>query len=763
MRRFSGALLLSAVMCCACWLSPAYAISTFTVKDIEIDGLKRISLGTVLNYLPIEVGSDFNEDHSADIIRALYKTGFFKDVRLARRDDTLVITVVERPAIAAITFSGNKDISSDQLLDALKTIGLAKGEVFNQSSLEQVERELRRQYYSQGKYSVAIKSTVKNVDADRVDIAITIDEGDVAKIRAINIVGNKLFPDKVLLDEFQLTSKRLFSFFTKSDQYSKQKLTADLETLRSYYLDRGYINFAIESTQVSISPNKRDVFITIAVNEGEKYTVSDIKIDGDPVVPVDELEALITLHSGDTFSRKEATASAASIGNRLGDEGYAFANVNTIPNIDQKAKQVALTFFIAPGKRVYVHRVEIAGNIKTEDNVLRREMRQLEGGWVSTDKVSRSRVRLQRLGYFEEANVETPAVPGVDDQVDVKFSVKERPSGSLMAGVGFSQEQGLLLNASISQNNFLGSGKRVSATINNSNVNTNYSFAYTNPYYTVNGVSRGFNVYLRNTDAGNANVADYTADMYGGNVSFGYPNNEFSFLNFSLGVEHTRLKETLTTPSTYSDFIKANSNEFDILKASASWTYDTRDKTIFADTGWSFRLASDVALPGSGLTYYKLTSRAEWYHPLSNFFTLRLKGDVGVGDSYGETTMLPFFENFYAGGSRSVRGFRGNTLGPRQGSNPLGGALKTVGSMGLIVPVPFVESAKSVRLSLFVDGGTVYASADKFDAGELRYSTGASLIWLSPMGPLAFSLAYPLNSQNSDEIEHFQFTLGTAF
>lgn len=739
---------------------PVWAFEPFIIKDIRVDGLSRIAVGTVLNYLPINEGDKMDDARSAETIRALFETGFFDDVSLAREDGVLVVKVVERPAISKIEITGNKDITSEQLTEALKGVGLAEGRIFDRSLLDKVERELELQYFSQGKYAVKIKSVVTTLDEGRVEITINIAEGRVAKIRNINIVGNKAYGDDELLDKFQLSTQAIFS---DNDQYSKQKLSADLETLRSYYLDNGYINFNIDSTQVSITPDKKDVYVTINISEGDKYSVRDVKLTGELIISEEELFKLVTIHTGDVFSRKATTESAAAISERLGREGYAFSNVNTVPDIDNEKKEVSLSFFVDPGKRVYVNRINIAGNAKTSDQVIRREMRQMEGGWISTDQVGRSRVRLQKLGYFEEVNVETPTVPGTDEQVDINLNVTERPSGTLMAGLGYSQSQGFLLNASISQDNFLGSGKRISATINNSDVNTVYSFAYTNPYYTLNGISRGLKIFSRETDAGQANVADYTSDIYGASVSYGFPISEYNTASLSLGYENTTLHTTVNTPQSYLDFINANTDQFDIIRLESGWSHDTRNRALFADRGIYNSISGEVALPGSGLEFYKINLRGLGYKPVTQKLTLMLKADIGYGDSYSDTTELPFFERYYAGGSNSVRGYASNSLGPRVANNAEGGAFKTVGNMELIFPAPFAEDNRSLRLSAFFDIGNVFAKVDDFDVDELRYSTGVAAIWITPIAPLTFSFAWPLNDRVGDESERFQFTLGSFF
>lgn len=753
------------IMLAACLSAgSAWAFEPFVVKEIHVEGLQRIEVGTVFNYLPINVGDTLNEQRAAEAVRALFKTGFFSDVDLDHEGNVLVVKVVERPSISKVNLTGNKDIKTEDLTDALKRIGLAEGRVFDRSLLEQVKHELERQYFARGKYGVKITSEVKPQERNRVEVDLKIDEGRVAKISRITLVGNHAFSEQTLLRSFQLGPPALFSVFTENDQYSKQKLAADLESLRSYYLDRGYIDFNIDSTQVAITPDKKEVYITVNLSEGDQFRVSEVKLAGDLKVPEPELAALISVKPGEIFSRKEVTESNSRINERLGKEGYAFANINPTPELDRAKRTVKLTFFVDPGKRVYVRRVNISGNGRTRDEVLRREIRQLEDGWISTDSVNRSRERLQKLGYFDEVNVETPPVPGTDDQVDVDFGVKERSSfGSLTAGVGFSQAQGILLNASVTQDNFMGTGKRVSASVNNSKVNTVYSFSYTNPYYTPQGVSRGFNLFLRTTDAGQANVGSYTSDAAGGSVNYGIPLSEFNTARAGLGYEHTQLKANSLTPQNYLNFINANGAAFGAIKATLSWSHDTRNKAFFPDSGLLESLSATAAIPGSDLTYYKLATQTTWYHSLTKLFTLSLDGEVAYGAAYGNTVGFPFFENYYAGGIHSVRGYRSNTLGPKENGTPLGGALNTVGSAELSFTPPFMEESASFRMGAFFDIGNVFKDYQSFDAGELRSSTGVSAVWLSPIGPLTFSLAKALNARAEDSTEIFQFSLGAVF
>lgn len=749
---------LVAVFCCR----GAWAFDPFVIGDIRVVGLQRISAGTVFNLLPVRVGERFDDRISSNVIRALYASGYFKDVRLDREGDDLVVSVIERPAIASIAITGNKTIKTDDLLRALEDTGLSEGQVFDLSLFDRVEQELRRQYFSQGRYGVQIETSQSPLEGNRVALSIDIVEGQVAKIRQINIVGNEAFSDDELLKTFQLSTPTLFSFYTHSDQYSKQKLAADLETLRSYYLDRGFINFQVDSTQVSITPDKKDIYITINLTEGDVYRIGEIKLAGELVVDAKELFPLIEPRIGNVFSRKDTTRTQSALADRLGEEGYAFANVNPIPEIDEETKEVSLTFFVDPGRRVYVRRVDLEGNTRTRDEVVRREILQMESGWISTTRVQQSRDRIDRLGYFEEVTVQTPAVPGTTDQVDVNFQVKERPSGNLLAGLGFSQTSGIIFNASISQSNFLGSGKRVTFAFNNSKVNTNYTFGYYNPYYTVDGISRGFRVFYRKTDAGEANVSDYSTDVFGGDVSFGMPLSDFDRINFDVEYENTKINLGDDPSAEVRDFLNDNGDEFDAVKLATEWSHDTRNSAIFATRGSLQRLSGEVAVPGPDLQFYKLGYRHLRFRPLTRTLTLSVDLDLAYGDSYGSTSDYPFFENFFAGGPNSLRGFEANTLGPRDSEDrATGGNIKTVGSVELIFPPPFGAETSNFRLSAFLDGGNVFE--DELTADDLRFSTGFAAKWLSPVGALSFSLALPLNDKSGDDVQGFQFTFGQTF
>jgi outer membrane protein insertion porin family len=756
MRIFIRIVLLALSLC-----GSARAFEAFEVTDIRVEGLERISPGTVFNYLPIKVGETVDPDDTVNAVKALFKTGFFSDIRMERDGTVLVVYVKERAAISSIKITGNKDLETDKLLEGLKDIGLAEGRVFDRSLLDKVEQELRRQYFSRGKYAVRIEATITPLERNRVGILIEISEGEVARIKQINIVGNRVFTDKELRKGFTLDTPSWLSFITKNDQYSKQKLSADLETLRSFYLDRGYLNFNVISTQVSITPDKKDIYITINISEGNQYRISEVTLSGDLVLKPEELFPLVMINPDDVFSRKRVTEAVDRISAKLGDQGYAFANVNTVPDVNESEKLVSLAFIVDPGKRVYVRRVNVKGNITTRDEVLRREMRQMEAGWFSAEKVERSRTRLDKLGYFEDANVETPAVPGTTDQVDVNYSVTEKSSGSITAGAGYGQTSGILFNASISQDNFLGSGKRVSFAFNNSKVTTLYNFYYTNPYYTVDGISRGFGLFYKKTDADKANISSYTTDSFGGNVNYGIPINEFDTVRFSPELENLKLNETDESPNEVIDFINQHGSDYNTLTLTGSWAHDTRNKVLFADEGGLQSFSVESAVPASDLEYYKLGYEQRRYVPLTKNLTLSMHAELGYGDGYGDYNNLPFFENYFAGGVRSVRGFEDNTLGPTDSKgNPIGGSVKLVGGTEVLFPLPFMEDSKSFRIGTFLDIGNVYSDLASFDAKELRYSVGVSSLWISPMGPLSISLGFPLNEKRGDNVQNFQFTVG---
>jgi outer membrane protein insertion porin family len=740
------------------------AVESFTVEDIRVDGLQRITEGTVLNYLPVKEGDRLTTRSAQDAIRALFDTGFFRDISLARDGDILVVEVAERPAISDLTIEGNKAIKTEELRKALGGIGLTEGEIFNQQKLDVVEGELTRQYFSRGKYSVNVSSEVTPLERNRVSVRIQIDEGETAKIKHINVVGNEVFEDDTLIGEFESDTTGWLSWYSKDDQYSREKLGGDLETLRAYYLDRGYLDFSLESAQVSITPDKRKIAITANVSEGETYTVTDTSISGETVVPREELRELIDIEPGQVFSRKQVEETADKITAVLGNVGYAFANVTPVPEMDEENREVSINFFVDPGNRVYVRRIEFFGNYKTRDEVLRREMRQFEGAWFSQAAVERSRIRLQRLGYFANVNIETPQVPGTEDQVDIHVTVEERPAGSFVTGFGYSQTAGVIFSAQVRQRNFLGTGKFVTVGANVSDFSKQVNASYVNPYYTKDGISRGFSFGYSTFDQRRANIADYNQKQTRLGTNLGIPVSEVSNLRLGLSADRTSIETGPNTPQDILDFLEREGSEFDTIRASTQFTRDTRNSYFNPDRGSLNRIGVEFATPGSNSEYYKLSLKNEVYWPLNDTFTLSVGSDLGFGEGYGDSDQLPFFENFFGGGPRSVRGYEANTLGPKdQFNNPVGGALKVTGSVELLFPPPLLSDVADTRFAAFLDFGNVYRDYDSFEAGDLRYSVGIGTTWQAPVGPISLSVAMPFNDQPGDRTEVVQFLFGNVF
>ncbi|MDZ7782555.1 MAG: outer membrane protein assembly factor BamA [Halioglobus sp.] len=840
---------------------------TFIVSDIRVEGLQRISAGSVFAALPVGVGDLVDARVVREAARSLFATGNFDDIRIGRDGNVFVVIVEERPSISEINIEGNKAIETEALLEGLKGAGLAIGQVFQRSTLEGMQLELQRQYVQQGRYDADIETEVIPEPRNRVSINIDVDEGTVASIKHINIVGNEVFDDEELTNIFELQTTGWFSFFTNDDKYSREKLTGDLENLTSYYMDRGYLQFRIDSTQVSVSPGKEEVYITANITKGEKYTVGSVDLSGDLVLPEEDLQRFLLVNEGETFSQRRVTSTEEVLTRRLGNEGYNFAKVTGIPEIDPEDNSVALKFFIDPGKRTYVRRISFSGNLKTADDVLRREMRQMESAPASAAAIEQSRVRLQRLGYFSKATVETPEVPGHDDLIDVEYTVEEQSSGSIGASFGFAQDAGLIIGLNLQQDNFLGTGKRVGIGVNSSDFQDQYNFSYTNPYYTEDGVSRGFNIFYRSTNLDEVNVARFSTDTLGGSINFGYPIKETERLGFSFGLANTEIstgrfavQEIQASPrlddrvdsfflSTQQDdgtfaaveelmdiaalppdflpppgepgFLDENGDEFLNWTITGSWTQSTLNRGRLATRGASQSLALEVSMPLSDLEFFKLTYRGEIYYPVPvlDTWTLRLRTELGYGDGYGDTTELPFFEHFFAGGFGSVRGYESNTLGPRStpaeqfridqpvtgineegeptevggpngdlfgyeaandmlvvdgvrdDSDPFGGNILMEGSAELLFPLPFIENQSQLRSAIFFDWGNVFSdncgssqqNCTEVDFGELRYSVGVGITWYSGFGPMSFSLAKPLNTGEFDEEEVFQFTLGRGF
>ncbi|MEX2474969.1 outer membrane protein assembly factor BamA [Marinobacter sp.] len=746
----------------------------FTVSDIEVEGLQRVSAGSVFSAFPVNIGEPVDETELAGAIKGLFRTGLFTDIEASRDGGVLILTVKERPSITSIEVDGNKNIETDMLMDALSGAGLEEGQVFRRATLERLELEILRSYISQGRYNARVKATAEDLPRNRVAISLDINEGDVAAIQHMNIIGNESFSDDELLDLFELRTTSWWNSITNSDKYARERLSGDLESLRSFYLDRGHLDFNVESSQVSISPDKQQVFIAIALNEGPQYTVSDVRLRGELIVDEDELRDLIFIEEGDVFSRAETTAISERLSRRLGREGYAFANVNAVPEPGDD-NTASVTFFVEPGKRAYVRRVNFDGNVSTRDEVLRQEMTQMEGGVASTDRIEFSKTKLERLGFFQTVDVNTTPVPGTDDMVDVNYSVVEQPTGSLSASVGFSQASGVILGANVSENNFFGSGKRVSFGVNVSDSIKSANFSYTDPYYTVDGVSRGFSLFARETDFEEQDISSYLLDEYGGRLTFGYPTDRITRLNFGVGYTLSKIQEGIFTSEEVREFIDEEGNEFNNYFLFGSWRRSTLNRGVLPSDGYSHSLSADVAVPGSDLTFYKATHKTDFYQPLNDNQTwvLRARTEIGYGDGYDGRDVMPFYEHFYAGGYGSVRGYEANSLGPKATNSPndlsdpdpFGGNLLTEASLELIFPTPFAGDTRSMRTAFFVDAGQVFDADRDFDpAGdEVRLSAGIGFQWITAVGPLAFSLAKPLNDKSGDDTQVFQFSLGQTF
>jgi len=763
---------------------------SFVVEDIRLQGLQRVSAGTVFNQLPVSVGDVLDEVAVRQLIRTLFRSGFFDDIRMARDDGVLVVTVAERPAIDSIEIDGNKAIPTEALLEGLGQQGLREGEIFKQATLERVGLELERQYVAQGRYGASLDTNVEQLPRNRVAISINIEEGKTSGIRHINVVGATVFDEQVLLDELELKHPSLMSFYKNDDKYSREKLSGDLEKLEAYYKDRGYVEFAFQSTQVSITPNRDQVYISLNVTEGEKFTVNEVNLIGElNDVRKEDLERLLVVAPGQVFSQARVTATEERLTTALGNSGYTFASATGVPRV-QDDGTVDVEFFVDAGKRAYVRRISFAGNKVTQDEVMRREMRQMEGGWASTAQIELSKVRLERLGYFKGVNVETPEVAGTDDQVDVEFSLEEQPSGSISATLGYAQGWGLTLGANYSENNVLGTGNSLTVGASYSSFQKAINFSYFNPYYTLDGISRGFNVFLRNLDYDARNIASFSTDAVGAGITFGFPIGETQRINFGGLIEHTKITEGQFPAQEISAYLDVNGNKALNYKLNLSWRSSTLNRGVFPTRGRSQNLSAEVAIPGSDLTFFKLVYDGQMYFPITRSWTVRVRTELGFGDGYGSTELVPFYEHFYAGGFGSVRGFKNSTLGPRTTpptedangnpippgffrpeGDPYGGNLLVEAGAELIFPMPFMKDGRQFRPVLFVDAGNVFqtkcfefsVNCFDFSVDEIRYAAGASLTWLAGLGPMTFSYAFVFNDQIFDRVEQFQFELGRTF
>lgn len=750
------------------WLPGAWAFQPFTIRDIRAEGLERLDVGTVLTYMPLSVGDQLTTQTSRQAMRGLYGSGLFEDVRLERDGETLVIFVKERPAISKFEIEGNKKIGGDELKDSLKNLGLTEGELFKRELLDGVEQELQRQYYANGYYDVEIKTTVEPLPNNRVDLKIDVTEGKVTTIRDINILGNTVYSREELFDVFKLDKTNRWEPFQKSDKYSKQQLNGDLEALSSYYQDRGYLKFEVASVQVQLSPTKEDIYITVNIEEGERYKIKDTKFSGDTILQAEFLKLFLSTRPDAWFSRKEATESANRIEAALSDVGYAFAKVTPLPEIDEEKREITLNYYVEPGKRAYVRRINFTGHGRTHDETLRREMRQLEAAPFSKSSVERSRVRLARLPFVEEAEVETQPVPGSDDLVDINFKVKERPPGSIQFGVGFSGSQGFMITGSVTHTNFLGTGNRVSLELSNNSVARAASASWTNPYFTNDGISQTISVFYRKADSIIRQSSGFNYNTVGTSLTYGIPLSEYTALRAGIGVEQTAIDTFAnSTSDQVLEFVMDNGTKFTDFEFRTGISRDTRNRTFFASRGSLQALTLDARIPGSDLEFVTATYRMQQYIPLPYKFFVEFNANVAASKGYSKgKSEVPPYENFFAGGSRTVRGYDDGSLGPRDTpwDNPFGGRLRTTSQTELVIPTPFESDQRSTRLSLFYDIGQVYERPRDFEVDDLKTAAGIAFQWFTPfLGLLDLSYAFPLNDEPGDDTERFQINFGTGF
>ena len=791
-------------------ITTVLAFEEFIVNDIRIAGLQRVSTGSIFNTIPISVGDKIDDRKIVDITRALFATEQFDDIQIGRDGNALIITVAERPSISSIDISGNSALKTEILLESFDGIGITEGQVYKRSTLERMKAELVRSYSSQGRYGAGVEIYETPQPRNRVSISIEIDEGESAKIDGITILGNNIFSDEDLLDVMELSEGSWLSFLSNDDQYSREKLQGDLENLESYYLDRGYLQFSIESSQVSISRDRSSIYITYIISEGPQYTISDVKIVGDMPLNEELIDPIIETQKDITYSQAQITQIEEIFTSLLGNEGYAFASVKGQPDIDEEMLEVDLSFVIDPGKRTYTRKILFEGNEITQDDVLRREMRQFEGAWASDDKIEQSRVRLERLGFFKEVNVETVPVPGTDDQIDVKFRVEEETTGNVGGNLGYS-DFGLMIGFNLQERNFLGTGNSVGIAINKSIYQEVYNLSFYDPYFTIDGASRGYSLYYRKTDYGEFNIANYTSDSQGLGIQFGYPISDTQRVGLNLTYDKTEIDQGTLPVRDILDFLLEEGNSFQTVSAQAVWSRITLNRGMFPTDGASTEALFLATLPLSDINYYKLNIRQKFYQPLNVWdLVFGFQGEIGYLAPYGDTNTVPFFQHFYAGGPRSLRGFESNTLGPRatpspcygfdtvndlcpplidsnfdgipdspaynqsiiyQRDDPIGGDVKIEGSMQLIFKLPMVEDQRSMRTAFFFDFGNVFAmecreyqvSCYKPSIDELRYSIGVGLTWITGFGPMSFAISKPYNEDRYERTEEFQFTIGTVF
>ncbi|MGN6232990.1 MAG: outer membrane protein assembly factor BamA [Trinickia sp.] len=742
------------------------ATAPFVVQDIRIEGLQRVEPGTVFSYLPIKRGDTFTDDKASEAIRALYATGFFSDVRIATEGDVVIVNVVERPAIGEIDFSGLHEFDKDALTKALKSVGLSPGRYYDKALVDRSEQELKRQYLTRGFYAAEVTTTITPMDKGRVSILFAVNEGPSAKIRQVNFIGNKVFSTSTLRNEMQLSTPNWFSWYTKNDLYSKDKLTTDLENVRSYYLNRGYLEFNIESTQVSISPDKKDMYLTLTVHEGEPYTVSSVKLAGNLLDRGPELQKLITIKPGQRFSAEKLQATTKAIVDKLGEYGYAFATVNAQPEIDQVHHKVALTLQVDPSRRVYVRHINVTGNTRTRDEVIRREMRQLESSWFDSSRLALSKDRINRLGYFTDVDVTTTPVPGTSDQVDVDVKVKEKPTGAITLGAGFSSTDKVVLSAGISQDNVFGSGTSLSVNVNTARSYRTLTVTQVDPYFTVDGIKRITDVYYRTTQplyySTNSSFRIITA---GGDLKFGIPFSEVDTVYFGAGFEQNRLDVDSSTPQVYQQYVTDFGRVSNNIPLTVGWSRDARDSALVPSRGYFTQANAEYGTPIGAAQYYKADLQAQYYYSFARGFVLGLNFQGGYGNGMGGKP-FPIFKNYFAGGIGSVRGYEPSSLGPRDATtnDPIGGSKMVVGNIELTFPLPGTGYDRTLRVFTFLDGGNVWGTeGSSIGANGLRYGYGVGLAWISPIGPLKISLGFPVTKHQGDQYQKFQFQIGTAF
>ncbi len=744
---------------------------TFTIKDIRIEGIARTEPGTVLSHLPFQVGDEFTVDKGDTAIHSLYGSGLFRDVRLEQDGDVLVVVLQERPAVASIDTQGIKAFDGTAIEQSLRDVGLAEGRIFDHATLDRADQELRRQYLARGYYGVDVKTTVTPIDRNRVRLSIIVDEGEAASIESIRFVGNRIMDDDTLREQMQLSTSGWMSWYTKNNLYSREKLAADIESIRSYYLNNGYLDFKVDSVQVSIAPNKKDIFISINVTEGDQYTVSGVELTGDMLGLQEELRPLIEIETGSIYNAETINNASTAITDRLSSLGYAFATANPTPVVTGE-HQAKIVYTVDPGRRAYVRHVNITGNTKTRDEVIRREVRQYEASWFDSDKVKLSRDRIDRLGYFESVTVEPKPVPGTRDQVDLEVAVKERPTGSISLGAGYSTSDGIILSAGFAQNNIFGSGKAMSVEVNTSDSTRTYAVSLTEPYITPEGISRSINIYDRRVDMDELDLADVEYETKGAAVSWGIPFTELDRVFLGVKWENTAVDLQADSPMRYRNYVTQFGDSPHAVAATLGWSRDSRDNALAPTRGTYQRLSGEITMPVMDLRYYRLNYQLQHYQPITRDLTLSFNTEIGYGDGFGGKA-YPFFKNFYAGGIGSVRGYESSSLGPRDltDNEPTGGNMAFNFSVEMLMPLPGAD--RTLRWFTFFDGGWVWGDTydrngqivDKMsvDFSELRYSAGIGVAWISPLGPLKFSIATPIGDKEGDETERFQFQIGTGF